>query len=210
MLTNIDNRMHTFVTTENRKNSIMTFLYISIITIYWILCVRAKKQRQEAAMKSEQVRTTIKGDLPTTEKIHKEDHKTGIEIKETHDDSETHADSETQKDGINAMIASIPFSTCVLYGTPDNAYVSGFFFLLLFRCLQKIHDAHQNPSQWSIMSNTVLLFDKAYTTGIFTFGVMQHSKSDTASVLYAAAQFVICDTITANYVSNQSNTTIVD
>ena len=161
-------------------------------------------------MEREQVRTTIKGDLPTTDKIHKEDHKTGIGIKETKDDSETHADSETQKDGINAMIASIHFSTCVLYGTPDNAYVSGFFFLLLFRCLQKIHDAHQNPSQWSIMSNTVLLFDIAYTTGIFTFGVLQHFTSDTESILYAAAQFVICDTITSNYVSNKSSTTIVD
>ena len=210
MLTNIDNRMHIFVTTEDRNFAIMTFLYISIITIYWILCVRAKKKRQEAVLKNEQVTAKIKGDLPTTDKIHKEDHKTGIGIKETNDDSETHADSETQKDGINAMIASIHFSTCVLYGTPDNAYVSGFFFLLLFRCLQKIHDAHQNPSQWSIMSNTVLLFDIAYTTGIFTFGVLQHFTSDTESILYAAAQFVICDTITSNYVSNKSSTTIVD
>jgi hypothetical protein len=182
--------------------------------MYWILCVRAKRQRQNAAMESGQ--DTKKIDLPTTEKIQREHQTTDIETKEKHDDSEKHDDlekhddSETQKDGINAMIASIHFAICVLFGTPDNAYVSGFFFLLLFRCLQKLHDAHQHPSKWSILSNTILLLDIAYTTGIFTFGVMQHFENDTESVLYAAAQFVICDTITANYVSHETDTKIVD
>jgi hypothetical protein len=212
MLTHVDNRMHSFVTAEDRDFVIMVFIYIAIITTYWILRVRATRKRKR---RNEQDKATITTELPTTDIIQNKNHKTGIEITETHEDSdtrdsETHDDAETQKDGVNAMIASIHVSTCVLYGTPDNAYVSGFFFLLLFRCLQKLHDAHQNPSKWSMLSNTVLFFDIAYTTGTFTFGIIPHFQNDTESVLYAAAQFVICDTITANYTSHQSDTKIVD
>jgi hypothetical protein len=95
-----------------------------------------------------------------------------------------------------------------LYGTPDNSYVSAFFFVLLFRCLQKLHDAHMNPENWTIESNTVLLLDVAYATGIFSFGVIPHFTNDTESILYAAAQFVICDTVAANYVAH--TTTPID
>jgi hypothetical protein len=115
--------------------------------------------------------------------------------------------SDTQRDGVNAMVGSIHFATCVLYGTPDNAYVSGFFFVFLFRCMQKIHDAHTNPSHWTLLSNTMLVLDVIYTTGIFSFGIIPHYTDDTESVLFAAAQFVICDTVAASYVANETTHT---
>ena len=164
MLTNVDGRMHTFVTVEDRAFVAMSFVYIAASTVYWLFSI-------------------IDTVEPKTS--------TGI----------VHPlESETQRDGVNAMLASIHFATCVLYGTPDNAYVSGFFFVFLFRCLQKLHDAHQNPSNWSVWSNTVLFLDVVYTTGIFAFGVIPHFTNDTESILYAAAQYVVCDTIACSYV----------
>jgi hypothetical protein len=103
------------------------------------------------------------------------------------------------------MLGSIHFATCVLYGTPDNAYVSGFFFVFLFRCLQKLHDAHENPSHWTIWSNTVLLLDVAYTVGIFSFGVIPHLTNDAETILFAASQYVVCDTVASSYVYSITN-----
>ena len=165
MLTNIDGRMHTFVTVEDRAFVTMSFVYIATSTVYWIFSIIDTVEPK-----------TLNGIVHPLE-------------------------SETQRDGVNAMLASIHFATCVLYGTPDNAYVSGFFFVFLFRCLQKLHDAHQNPSSWSVWSNTVLFLDIVYTTGIFVFGVLPHFTNDTESILYAAAQYVVCDTIACSYVS---------
>ena len=162
MLTNIDGRMHTFVTVEDRAFVTMSFVYIVVTTLYW-----------------------------------------SFSMAEITDDSNANVHlvvSETQRDGVNAMLGSIHFATCVLYGTPDNAYVSGFFFVFLFRCLQKLHDAHQNHSKWTMLSNTVLLLDVAYTAGIFSYGVIPHFTDDTESILYAASQYVICDTLAASYV----------
>ena len=182
MLTHIDGRMHTFVTVEDRAFVTMSFIYIAANTLYWLFSYTEK----------------------TTDQIDKTTSKT---TDKTEQNLATPS-SETQKDGVNVMVVSIHFATCVLYGTPDNSYVSAFFFVLLFRCLQKLHDAHMNPENWTIESNTVLLLDVAYATGIFSFGVIPHFTNDTESILYAAAQFVICDTVAANYVAH--STTPID
>jgi hypothetical protein len=100
------------------------------------------------------------------------------------------------------MIGSIHFATCVLYGTPDNAYVSGFFFIFLFRCLQKLHDAHQNPKDWTMWANTIICFDVAYTVCIFSFGVIPHFTNDVETILFTASQYVICDVVAAAYVAS--------
>ena len=120
-----------------------------------------------------------------------------------HDKTSVHPHiSQTQQDGVNAMLGSVHFATCVLYGTADNVYVSGFFFVFLFRCLQKIHDAHSNPDHWTTWANTIIFFDVAYTVGIFSFGVISHFTNDTETILFATAQFVICDTVAAAYVAS--------
>jgi hypothetical protein len=110
--------------------------------------------------------------------------------------------SETQRDGLNSMIASIQLATYMLYGTADNVYVSGIFFVLLFRCTQKIHNAHSNPEQWTIYANTVIVMDVTYTSLVFMFAVIPHYTKDTDTILYAAAQYVICNTIASNTVLN--------
>jgi hypothetical protein len=111
---------------------------------------------------------------------------------------------QPQRDGINAMIASVHFATCVLYGTPDNTYVSVFFFVFLFRTLQKMHDAHYRPIDWSMGDNTMLLLDLTYTVTIFSFGILPHFTNDAEIVLYAAAQYMVCDTIAANCILDAS------
>ena len=119
--------------------------------------------------------------------------------------SNTDANSpETQRDGVNAMVGSIHFATCVLYGTPDNAYVTGFFFVFLFRCLEKLYDAHHRPDQWTPLANTIIMLDIIYTVTIFSFGVLPHFTNDSDTVLYAAAQFVICDTIASTCTTSKS------
>jgi len=88
MLTDIDGRMHTCVTVEDRAFVTMSFIYIFTNTLYWGFSV------SETIASNVGVHTQV---------------------------------SETQRDGVNAMLGNIHFATCVLYGTPDNAYVSGFF-----------------------------------------------------------------------------------
>jgi hypothetical protein len=118
--------------------------------------------------------------------------------------SHANGSSETQRDGINAMIGSIHFATCVIYGTVDNAYVTGFFFVFLFRTLQKLHDAHKHPDQWTVTANTILVLDMTYTALLFFFGVFPHYADGVDAVLYAVAQYVVCETIAANCSSDKS------
>jgi hypothetical protein len=64
--------------------------------------------------------------------------------------------------------------------------------------MQKLYDAHHNPDSWTMFANTVLLLDVTYTTVIFSFGVVPHFTNEAETTLYAAAQYVICDTIAYN------------
>jgi hypothetical protein len=102
------------------------------------------------------------------------------------------------------MIGSIHFATCVIYGTVDNAYVTGFFFVFLFRTLQKLHDAHKHPEQWTVTANTILVLDMTYTALLFFFGVFPHYADGVDAALYAVAQYVVCETIAANCGSDKS------
>jgi len=49
--------------------------------------------------------------------------------------------------------------------------------------------------------------DVIYTTGIFLFGVIPHFTNDTKTIIYAAAQYVVCDTLAASYVFNATTHT---
>jgi hypothetical protein len=120
--------------------------------------------------------------------------------------TDTPTGPHTQRDGINAMIGSIHLATTVLYGTPDNTYVSAFFFVSLFRCMQKLHDAHAHPEDWTVCANTMLVVDFTYTALVFTFGVLPHYGNDDESMLYAAAQYIVCDMVAANCVLSSAAT----
>jgi hypothetical protein len=219
MLTHADGRMHMFVSTQDRAFVTMSFLYIVASTMYWFSTVFGCKHEVKLSPTNacDPLRPILPGNISisvvnnphdqipsTTEKTSSLSEKVSpstvppLKVSSITPVSSTYSD--TQRDGINAMLGSIHFATCVLYGTPDNVYVSAFFFLFLFRCMQKIYDAHQTPDKWTMYANTVLLLDITYTTIIFSFGVLPHFTNDAETTLYAAAQYIICDTIAYNSV----------
>jgi hypothetical protein len=177
MLIESDGRMHPLITIQDKTFIFTSLVYILISTTFWVFSAAVTRQVMQPEVhvsKSDVPKSNTNTDNPTDPILHV---------------------PETQRDGINAMIGSIHFATCVLYGTPDNSYVSGFFFVFLFRCMQKIYDSHHNPQQWTIAANTLILVDIVYTTTIFSFGVLPHFTNHIDSILYAAAQYVICDTV---------------
>jgi hypothetical protein len=194
MLTHVDGRMHPIITVHDQVFLGIVFVYITISTVYWM-----------AAWSGEESNA---GDVTDDKVVLVEDDGTpqepgsgnATEATKTEDVTPAPTSSGTQRDGLNSMLASIQLATCVLYGTADNVYVSGIFFVLLFRCMQKLHAAHYNPEEWTIYANSVIVMDISYTAIVFLFAVMPHYASDSETVLYAAAQYVICDTIASNSV----------
>jgi hypothetical protein len=187
MLTHIDGRMHPFITVQDVVYTVVAVVYILCSTIYWLITISVSTQSNPLATEAA---------IPNE----------GLGGNEIGDQGGTQGSSETQRDGINAMIATIHFATCVIYGTVDNAYVTVFFFVFLFRTLQKLHDAHKHPAQWTTISNTVLLLDMTYTALLFFFGVLPHYSDKADAVLYAVALYVVCETIAANYDSDKTPT----
>ncbi|KAJ1467804.1 hypothetical protein T484DRAFT_1755583 [Baffinella frigidus] len=193
VLAGADGRMHPFVTVEDRAFVNISVLYVIASTVYWASSVYDSRltppppppHETTQALAKTPAASTAAAAPPTTNAPGSEPSWDGS--------------PETQRDGVNAMLGSVHFATCVLYGTPDNTYVSGFFFLFLFRCMQKMHSAHQKPSEWTICANTVLVLDVAYTATIFSFGILPHFTSESDVVLYSAAQYVICDTVASNW-----------
>ncbi|KAJ1468659.1 hypothetical protein T484DRAFT_3629593 [Baffinella frigidus] len=181
MLTRVDGRMHPFVTVQDRAFVAISAVYITVSTLYWISDTHTTTATAATAATATTAATAATA-------------------------ATTVAYSETQRGGINSMLGSIHFATCVLYGTPDNAYVSAFFFVFLFRCMQKLHDAHHNPEKWNFFDNTVLVLDAIYTTLVFTFGVLPHHTNRADTILYAAAQYVVCDAVAFNCVMTTSAT----
>ena len=173
MFTNADTS-HPIVTVQDVVFMAVSMGYIGISTIYWI----------SAVVMSADVMNHVVDDT--------------VEHLDEESDIVEETAPATQAFGLNAMIAAIHFTTCVLYGTVDNAYVTGFFFVFLFRNLQKLHDAHRNPTKWSLYSSTILILDISYTVSIFFFGVLAHYTDDTEAVFYTAAQFVICEALASN------------
>lgn len=187
MLTHIDGRMHPFITVQDVVYTVVAVVYILCSTLYWLITISVSTQSNPLATEAA---------IPNE----------GLGGNEIGDQGGTQGSSETQRDGINAMIATIHFATCVIYGTVDNAYVTVFFFVFLFRTLQKLHDAHKHPAQWTTISNTVLLLDMTYTALLFFFGVLPHYSDKADAVLYAVALYVVCETIAANYDSDKTPT----
>jgi hypothetical protein len=176
MLTRVDGRMHPFITVNDAVFLYISGAYITASTLYWAKTVKVALDGNTAS--------TYATETPVSETLA----------------------SDTQRDGINAMIGSIHFATCVLYGTVDNAYVAAFFFVFLFRCLQKLHDAHISPDQWTFTANTVLLLDVTYTALIFYFGVYPHYTDHVNATLYAVAQYVICEMVASNCATSSPRT----
>ena len=174
MLTHIDGRMHPFVSVQDRDFVVISGFYIGVSTFFWVYTYRTAMCGGQVSEGSDSVENTPETVQPLV------------------------SGCETQRGGINSMLASIHFATCVLYGTPDNAYVVVFFPLFLL--LQKLHDTHENPEKWTIWASCVLVLDVVYTALIFSFGVLPHYTNVADTTLYAAAQYVVCDAIAANCV----------
>ena len=195
MLTHVDGRMHPFVTVQDVQYTVIAVVYITFSTIYWLRTISVSHQINSLS-------NSLSNSLATEATVPNE--RLGSE--DIGNQLGTQGPSETQRDGINAMIGTIHFATCVIYGTVDNAYVTGFFFVFLFRTLQKLHDAHKHETQWTTTSNTVLLLDMTYTSLLFFFGVLPHYADEADAVLYAVALYVVCEAIAANYDSDKSPT----
>jgi len=188
MLTHADGRMHPFITVQDVVYTATAVVYISCSTLYWLSTISVSKAIRQAVWQ-----TTRQATRQATQQV--------VEIDENQIGPQ--GSSETQRDGINSMIGSIHFATCVIYGTVDNAYVTAFFFVFLFRTLQKLHDAHKHPEQWTTTANTVIVLDLTYTSLLFFFGVLPHTSEGVDAVLYAVAQYVVCETIAANCGSDE-------
>ena len=170
MYVNSSTHIHPLVSVQDAAFMGISATYLTISTVYWVVAAAHNRGLQTGVVEaSVDGSSDEQGEAP-----------------------------ETQAFGLNSMIASVHFTSCVLYGTVDNAYVAGFFFVFLFRNLQKLHDAHRNPSQWSIYANTVLVLDIVYTVSVFFFGVRAHYTDDVEAVFYAAAQFVVCEAVASN------------
>ena len=180
VLMGVDGRMHPFVTEDDRAFLTISAIYVITSTVYWASSLEyfTSNLHQEAKQPKQVSNTTT---------------------------APANIGPQTQRDGINAMLGSVHFAICVLYGTPDNTYVSGFFFLFLFRCMQKFHAIHHNPEEWTLCANTILILDVVYTVTIFSSGILPHITNESEIILYAGAQFVVCHTIAANWVHSTTN-----
>jgi hypothetical protein len=224
MLARMDGRMHPFVTTNDRTFIAASFIYIMISTVYWVYT--GYSIVQDTDIGRIETKTVIPAETPPTEvvstgvvsigvvstgvvptkAVSAETASTEAASAEAVSTDVPHS-SESQRDGVNAMIGSIHFATCVIYGTPDNTYVTSFFFIFLFRCLQKLHDAHANPDEWTAYANTIILLDVTYTAMIFSFGVLPHFTANAETILYTAAQYMVCDMVATNATVKHSNAT---
>lgn len=197
MLTHTDGRMHPIITVHDTVFMWIILVYITISTVYWIAASHSRVQDDNVAPKTEAPEESKTA--PTNPVLQESPDPPPPDAMEKAVQVLTNT-VETQRDGLNSMLASIQLATCVLYGTADNVYVSGIFFVLLLRCMQKLHAAHYNPTPWTIYANTVIVMDVTYTALVLLFAVLPHYGNDTETILYTAAQYVICDTIASNLV----------
>jgi hypothetical protein len=199
MLVRVDDRMPPVITVHDQVFLVFIIVYITISTIYWIVTSLTAVPQHGGTPLSSINATPLMQATPGAK-----NHTPMAEIGSVGGPNKTLqapiTTSDAQRDGLNSMLASIQLATCVLYGTADNVYVSGIFFVLLFRCMQKLHSAHYNPEQWTIGANTIIVMDVTYTALVFLFAVLPHYTNDMDTVLYTAAQYVICDTIASNAV----------
>lgn len=212
MLFRVDDRMHPIITTHDQIFIGFIIVYITISTSYWVMTYRCNMCQQTNKCTTSLDNTNAPNasyvipigivaqpkDVLQSISVPIGTHVTQGEARKV---SITKTSvCETQRDGINSMLASIQLGTCVLYGTADNVYVAAIFFVLLFRCMQKLHAAHYNPAEWTIYANTVIVMDVTYTALVFLFAVLPHYDNLSDTVLYTAAQYVICDTVASNAV----------
>lgn len=101
---------------------------------------------------------------------------------------------QSQRHGLNCMISGVYFAVSVMYGSSDHIYSIGFFFLLVFRVLQKMFETLSSENQWEIhviCSKIMIMFDILFLLIVYTFGFSLQFHNAGDSLLYAATLFTV-------------------
>jgi hypothetical protein len=122
---------------------------------------------------------------------------------------------QSQRHGLNCMISGVYFAVSVMYGSSDHIYSIGFFFVLVFRVLQKMFETplSDNPPEevekeiheevekeiheevekeiHVICSKIMIMFDILFLLIVYTFGFSLQFHNAGDSLLYAATLFTV-------------------
>lgn len=106
---------------------------------------------------------------------------------------------KSQRYGLNCMIAGVYFAISVMYGSSDHIYSIGFFFVLVFRALQKMFETPLADSgntsagntQHVLLQKIMIIFDIVFLLIVYTFGFSLQFHNAGDSLLYAATLFTV-------------------
>ena len=101
---------------------------------------------------------------------------------------------QSQRHGLNCMISGVYFAVSVMYGSSDHIYSIGFFFVLVFRVLQKMFEtllSHKLCDIHDICSKIMIMFDILFLLIVYTFGFSLQFHNAGDSLLYAATLFTV-------------------
>lgn len=105
----------------------------------------------------------------------------------------------SQRYGLNCMIAGVYFAISVIYGSSDHIYSIGFFFVLVFRALQKMFETplvdsgieNGDDTQHGPLQKIMIIFDIVFLLIVYTFGFSLQFHNAGDSLLYAATLFTV-------------------
>ena len=98
----------------------------------------------------------------------------------------------SQRHGLNCMISGVYFAVSVMYGSSDHIYSIGFFFVLVFRVLQKMFETpSSDDTLHEICSKIMIMFDILFLLIVYTFGFSLQFHNAGDSLLYAATLFTV-------------------
>lgn len=113
----------------------------------------------------------------------------------------------SQRFALNTIIASLYYANTVLHGgTPENAYTLAFFFLLVFRVLQKTTEwAEYTPTadagrvlvQLDTGHRMLFLCDMFFLYTVFVYGVVPFFYNEREAIYYAIGFYVVSDLLSA-------------
>ena len=107
---------------------------------------------------------------------------------------------KSQRYGLNCMIAGVYFAISVMYGSSDHIYSIGFFFVLVFRALQKMFETPLADSGTTIsttetqhvpLQKIMIVLDIIFLLIVYTFGFSLQFHNAGDSLLYAATLFTV-------------------